>query len=102
MLDFPTAVFGGKVEVPTVDGRARLTIEPGTQPGKVLRLRNKGLPNPNGYGNGDLLITIMVSVPEHLNSDERRAIESLRNSENIKPSESTKKRLFDRLRHIFD
>ena len=102
MLDFPTAVFGGKVEVPTVDGRARLTIEPGTQPGKVLRLRNKGLPNPNGYGNGDLLINIMVYVPEHLNSDERRAIESLRNSENIKPSESTKKRLFDRLRHIFD
>ena len=102
MLDFPTAVFGGKVEVPTVDGRARLNIEAGTQPGKVLRLRNKGLPNPNGYGNGDLLINIMVYVPEHLNSDERRAIESLRDSENIKPSESTKTRLFDRLRHIFD
>ena len=102
MLDFPTAVFGGKVEVPTVDGRVRVNIEAGTQPGKVLRLRNKGLPNPNGYGNGDLLINIMVYVPEHLNSDERRAIESLRDSENIKPSESTKSRLFDRLRHIFD
>ena len=102
MLDFPTAVFGGKVEVPTVDGRVRVTIEPGTQPGKVLRLRSKGLPSPNGYGNGDMLINIMVYVPEHLNNDERRAIESLRDSENIKPSESTKQRLFDRLRHFFD
>ena len=102
MLDFPTAVFGGKVEVPTVDGRVRLTIDPGTQPGKVLRLRNKGLPSPNGYGSGDMLVNIMVYVPEHLNSEERRAIEMLRDSENIKPSESTKKRMFDRLRHIFD
>ena len=102
MLDFPTAVFGGKVEVPTVDGRVRLTIDPGTQPGKVLRLRNKGLPNPNGYGTGDMLVNIMVYVPEHLNSEERKAIEMLRNSENVKPTESTKKRLFERLRHIFD
>ena len=75
ILDFPTAVFGGKVEVPTIDGRARLTIEPGTQPGKVLRLRGKGLPSPNGYGNGDMLVNIMVYVPQNLNREEREAIE---------------------------
>lgn len=102
MLDFPTATFGGKVEVPTIDGRVRMSIDPGTQPGKVLRLRNKGLPSTSGYGNGDLLVNIMVYVPEHLNSAERQAIESLRGSENIQPSESTKKRLFNRIRHIFD
>lgn len=53
MLDFPTAVLGGKVEVPTVDGRARVTIEPGTQSGKVLRMRGKGIPSMHGGGCGD-------------------------------------------------
>lgn len=101
MLDFPTAVFGGKVEVPTIDGRARVTIEPGTQPGKVLRLRGKGLPSPNRYGTGDELINIMVYVPETLNKEEKEAIEKLRDSENIKPSEETKKSIFNRLRNIF-
>ena len=102
ILDFPTAVFGGKVEVPTIDGRARLTIEPGTQPGKVLRLRGKGLPSPNGYGNGDMLVNIMVYVPQNLNREEREAIEKLRGSENMMPSESEKRSIFARLRHLFD
>ena len=102
ILDFPTAVFGGKVEVPTIDGRARLTIEPGTQPGKVLRLRVKGLPSPNGYGNGDMLVNIMVYVPQNLNREEREAIEKLRGSENMTPSDSEKRSIFARLRHLFD
>ena len=102
MLDFPTAVFGGKVEVPTVDGHARVTIPAGTQPGKVLRLRGKGLPSPNSYGNGDLLINVMVYVPEQLNSQERAAIETLKGSENVMPTEQTKNRIFSRLRRIFD
>ena len=102
ILDFPTAVFGGKVEVPTIDGRARLTIEPGTQPGKVLRLRGKGLPSPNGYGNGDMLVNIMVYVPQNLNREEREAIEKLRGSENMTPSDSEKRSIFARLRHLFD
>ncbi len=104
MLDFPTAVFGGKVDVPTVDGQARVTIKAGTQPGTVLRLRGKGLPDPNRYGKGDQLINVMVYVPEALNADERKAIETLRdsNSGNIKPTESTRSRIFSRLRHIFD
>lgn len=102
MLDFPTAVFGGKVEVPTVDGKALLTIKAGTQPGSVLRMRGKGLPDPNRYGNGDMLVNVMVYVPETLTADERKAIESLRGSSNLKPSESIKNRIFSRLRHIFD
>ena len=102
MLDFPTAVLGGKVEVPTVDGRVRVTIAPGTQPGRVLRLRGKGLPSPDGYGTGDLLINVMVYVPENLNADERAAIEKMRDSANVKPSESIRQRIFSTLRHIFD
>lgn len=102
MLDFPTAVFGGKVEVPTIDGHARVTIPAGTQPGKVLRLRGKGLPSPNSYGNGDMLINVMVYVPEQLNAKERAAIEALKGSENVMPTEQTKNRIFSRLRRIFD
>jgi molecular chaperone DnaJ len=102
MLDFPTAVFGGKVEVPTVDGHARVTIPAGIQPGKVLRLRGKGLPSPDSYGTGDLLINVMVYVPEQLNSQEKAAIESLKGSENLMPNEQTKNRIFSRLKRIFD
>ncbi len=104
MLDIPTAVFGGKVDVPTVDGQARVTIKPGTQPGTVLRLRGKGLPSTNMYGLGDQLINIMIYVPEALNADERKAFEQLRDSAsgNIHPTESTRSRIFSRLRHIFD
>ena len=102
MIDFPTAALGGKVEIPTVDGRARVTIEPGTQPGKVLRLRGKGLPSVNGYGKGDLLVNIMVYVPENLTSSEKHTIEALRQSNSFKPSHTTKERIFSRLRHMFD
>lgn len=102
MLDIPTAIFGGKVDVPTVDGRARLTIEPGTQPGKVLRLRGKGLPSPDKYGIGDLLVNVMIYIPEKLSEGEKAAFESLRNSPNMQPSETEKKRIFSRLRHLFD
>ncbi len=102
MLDFPTAALGGSVEVPTLTGRARVKIAPGTQPGKVLRLRGKGLPSTEGYGTGDLLVNIMVYVPENLNDKEKTAIESLKDSQNTKPSESAKNRIFSKLRHIFE
>ena len=103
MLDIPTAVLGGKVEVPTVDGKARVTIKPGTQPGSILRLRGKGLPSPERYGTGDLLINVMVYMPEKLNEKEKEAITMLQtNGEHVKPSEGDKSRIFSRLRHIFD
>jgi len=102
MLDIPTAALGGSVEVPTLTGRARLTIAPGTQPGKVLRLRGKGLPSTEGYGTGDELVNVMVYIPEKLSDNERKAIESLRDQPNVKASDSIKNRIFSKLRHIFD
>ncbi len=102
MIDIPTAVLGGKVEVPTVDGKVRLTIDPGTQSGKVLRLRGKGLPVLNGYGNGDLLVYVMVYVPTKLSESEKKIFESLRQGDNITPSESDKRNIFSQSTHLFD
>lgn len=102
MLDIPTAVLGGAVEVPTITGRARLKIPAGTQPGKVLRLRGKGLPSTDGYGTGDELINVMVYIPEKLTDDERSAIEGLRGKPDMTPDDSTKNRIFSKLRHIFE
>lgn len=102
MLDIPTAALGGSAEVPTVDGRARLKIAPGTQPGKVFRLRGKGLPQMNSNVKGDLLVNVMVYVPEALTDAEKAAIESLKDAPNIVPTQSTAKRIFSRLRHIFN
>ena len=84
-IDFATAALGGKVEVPTVDGRVRVKIDPGTQNGKVLRLRGKGLPMVNSYGTGDIRIRISVYVPTTLTADEKKAIESLKDSPNMMP-----------------
>lgn len=103
MLDFPTAALGGSAEIPLVDGRARVKVAPGTQPGKVLRLRGKGLPAfQNEHSKGDILVNVMVYVPENLTDAEKSAIESLQGSSNIVPAESTAKRIFSRLRHIFN
>lgn len=102
MLDIPTATLGGSVDIPTITGKARVKIPAGTQPGKVLRLRGKGLPNTEGYGNGDELVNIMVYIPEQLNETERKAIEQLRDQPNVKADESIKKRIFSRLCHIFE
>ena len=102
MLDLPTATLGGSVEVPTISGRARLKIPAGTQPGKVLRLRGKGLPSTDGYGTGDELVNVMVYIPENLNQQEKDAIESLRGKPGVTPDDSTKNRIFSKLRHIFE
>lgn len=101
MLDFPTAALGGTAEIPTIDGRARVKIAAGTQPGKVLRLRGKGLPQMNSSVKGDLLVNVMVYVPENLSDTEKAAIESLKDQPNIVPDKATSKRIFSRLRHIF-
>ena len=102
MLDIPSAALGASVEVPTITGRARLNIPAGAQPGKVLRLRGKGLPDANGGTRGDELINIMVYVPENLTDEQKRIFESLKDSANIKPDESTTRRLFSKLKHIFE
>ena len=102
MLDIPTAVLGGSAEVPMVEGKARVKIAPGTQPGKVLRLRGKGLPKFQSTAKGDLLVNVMVYMPENLNDTERAAIESLKDNPNIVPDKTTSQRIFSRLRHIFN
>ena len=68
----------------------------------MLRLRGKGLPNTNGYGTGDELINVMVYIPEQLNDTERAAIEGLRDQPDMKPDDSAKRRIFSKLKHIFD
>lgn len=102
MLDFPTAALGGTVVVPTITGKAKLKIAPGTQPGKILRLRGKGLPSTEGYGTGDELINVMVYVPEKLSDEEKQIVEQLKDKNNFTPSEAEKQQLFSRLRHMFD
>lgn len=102
LLSFPTAALGGTVEIPTIDGKAKVKIDPGTQPSKVLRLRGKGLPRMGGYGVGDLLVNISVYVPETLNKEEKSTVEKLDKSENFKPSASVKEKIFKKFRNLFD
>ena len=102
LLDIPTAALGGTAEIPTIEDAARVTIEPGTQPGKVLRLRGKGLPTVNGYGRGDILVNISVYIPETLSKEEKKSMESFKESDNFKPAESIKEKIFRRFRKLFD
>ena len=102
LLSFPTAALGGTVEIPTIDGKVKVKIEPGTQPGKVLRLRDKGLPNVNGYGTGDLLVNISVYVPETLSKDEKNALEKMQSSDNFTPNLSIKEKIFRKFKSYFE
>lgn len=102
LLSFPTAALGGNAEIPTVDGKVKVKIEPGTQPGKVLRLRGKGLPSVNGYGTGDLLVNVSVYVPESLSKEEKKTLEDLEESKNFKPSDSIKEKIFRKFKSFFD
>ena len=99
MLDVATATLGGTADVPTIGGRARLKIAPGTQPGKVLRLRGKGLPSDQGQG--DELVNVMVYIPENITPDQRKAFESMQGAPNLQASEADKHRIFSKLKHIF-
>ncbi len=101
-ISIPEAVLGADAEIPSVDGKLRIKIEPGTQSGKVLRLRGKGLPDVNGYGNGDLLVYIQVWTPKKLDKQEKEMLEKLKSSENFRPSPNKEDRnFFDRMKKIF-
>ena len=106
LLSVPTAALGGTVEIPTIDSKVKVKIEPGTQPGKVLRLRGKGLPNVNSYGysngTGDLLVNVSVYIPETLNKDEKQALEKMQESDNFKPNTSIKEKIFKKFKNFFD
>lgn len=102
LLDFPTAALGGTLEVPTIDGKVKVKIEPGTQPGKVLRLRGKGLPSVNRYGVGDLLVNLSVYIPENLNLEEKKSIEKFVGQPDFTPTKSIKDRIFAKIRRMFE
>ena len=103
LLTVSQAVLGDHVEIPTINGKARIKIEPGTQPGTALRLRGKGLPvvQGYGYGKGDIVVNISVYIPETLSKDERKMFEKLSDSDNLSPSNSIKDKIFRSFRKYF-
>lgn len=101
-VSFPEAALGKSLEVPTLEGRARIKIEPGTQSGKVLRLKGKGLPSIDSYNRGDLLVSINVWTPENLSKDERATLEGFLDSDNFQPNPTGKeKNFYERMREYF-
>ena len=101
-ISFTDAALGSSAEIPTVDSKAKIKITPGTQGGKVLRLKGKGLPDVNGYGKGDLLVNVNIWTPKNLSKEEKDILEGLKNSANFKPNPSSQdKSYFDRMREFF-
>ena len=101
-ISFTDAALGSSIEIPTIEGKVRIKVTPGTQGGKVLRLKGKGLPDINSYGRGDLLVNINVWTPKNLSRDEKEILEKLGKSENFKPKPTSKdKSFFDRMREYF-
>lgn len=102
-LSFADAALGTSAEIPTVTGKVKINIEAGTQSGKVLRLKGKGVPNLQGYGSGDFLIYINVWTPQKLSKEEKEVLEKLKKSENFKPNPTKKdKGFFDRMKDYFN
>lgn len=100
-ISFPDAVTGLSVEIPTVDGKAKIPIKAGTQPGEILRLRGKGIPVLNGYGRGDQLVHINIWTPQKLSSEEKAMIEKLKSSENFKPKPTNQRGFFEKIKEFF-
>jgi len=101
-ISIPQAALGTSIEVPTVNGKAKIKIDPGTQSGKVLRLKGKGIPDINGYGTGDLLIYVNVWTPQKLTKEEEKLMETLLKSDNFTPHPSKQdKNFFEKLKNMF-
>jgi len=101
-ISFPDAVFGIQVEVPTIDGRAKIKIPAGTQSGKIFRLKGKGFPHVNSYDKGDQLIHVNIWTPQHVSSEEKEMLEKMHASENFEPKpEKNEKSFFDKVREMF-
>ncbi len=102
-ISIPQASLGSAVEIPTVDNKVKIKIEPGTQPGKILRLRNKGIPDVNGYNKGDLLVSINVWIPKNLTKEEQKLIEKFGDSPNFIPSpDKSEMNFFERMKGYFN
>lgn len=101
-ISFPEAVFGTQVEVPTIDGKAKLKIPPGTQSGKVFRLKGKGFPAVQSYEKGDQMVYVNIWTPQELTQEEKALLERLQNSSNFQPHpEKGEKGFFERIRDMF-
>ena len=101
-LNFVDAVLGTSAEVPTIDGKVKIKIDPGTQSGRILRLRGKGIQDINGYGSGDQLIHVNIWTPKQVSKDEQVILEKLRESQNFVPKPGKNDRsFFDRMKEFF-
>lgn len=101
-ISFPDAVFGTQVEVPTIDGRAKIKIPQGTQSGKIFRLKGKGFPHVNSYEKGDQLIQVNVWTPQNISHEEKEMLEAMQTSSNFEPKpDKSEKSFFDKVREMF-
>ncbi len=102
-ITFSQAALGAAIEIPTLSGKVKIKVEPGTPSGRVVRLRGKGLPVVNGYGRGDLLVSLNVWVPKELNKEEKKMLEQLDSHQNFQPNPTKQERgFFDRMKEMFN
>ncbi|MGB2868374.1 MAG: molecular chaperone DnaJ [Bacteroidota bacterium] len=104
-ISFPNAALGGQVEIPTLTGKAKLTIDAGTPSGRLLRMRERGIPRLNGYGRGDQLVRVNVWVPSRLNPEEKELLKELSAMEHMTPNEEDRQQsdrtFFDKVKDVF-
>ena len=101
-ISIPDAVFGTQLEVPTIDGKVKIKVPPGTQSGKIFRLKGKGFPEVNGYAKGDQLIHVNVWTPQNISTEEKSMLEKMNGSQNFQPKpEKSDKSFFDKMREMF-
>ncbi|HAT65434.1 MAG TPA: molecular chaperone DnaJ [Flavobacteriaceae bacterium] len=101
-ISISEAVLGTSKEIETVTGKVRIKIEPGAQSGKILRLRNKGIPSINGYGSGDLLVHVNVWTPKSLTKEQKDFFEKMKNDDHFTPKpEKDDKSFFEKVKDMF-
>ncbi|MDF1549011.1 MAG: DnaJ C-terminal domain-containing protein, partial [Bacteroidales bacterium] len=101
-ISVPDAILGAPVEIPTLNGKVKVKIEEGTEAGKILRLRGKGIPDVQGYGRGDLLVKVNVYIPKNISKEEKKTLERLKESDNFAPKPSEEKNFFNRVKDFFE
>lgn len=100
-VSVPDAILGCSAEIPTVNSKVKIKVDAGTQSGKVLRLKGKGLPDINGYGNGDLLVRINVFIPQDVTKEDKKLLEQLRESDCFNPQSKRNETFFTKIKNAF-
>ncbi len=100
-IGIPDAILGCSAEIPTIGNKVKIKVEPGTQSGKILRLKGKGLPDINGYGHGDLLVRINVFIPNDVTKEDKKMLEQMRESESFNPQSKRNETFFTKLKNMF-